>query len=158
MQKKPIVLFVALGVFAAQGAIAAEKAGTWVRTTETRIADPNDALHNLSADVVHKMSASAGTTTMTYCAVDGAPPPAEFKPSPTLTCTMKDPQIDGTTVRTEFVCRGDTHGPGKITIVYDSPEHYTGTSTYAPQDMADMKWKSTFEGRWTGPICTAPSP
>jgi hypothetical protein len=157
MQKKRIVLLLAVSAFAAQPA-AAEKTGTWVRTTDTRIADPSDALHAMSADIAQKMQVSAGPSTMTYCADETAPLPTEFKPSPALTCTMTDPELNGGTFKTDFVCQGDTHGPGKMTIVYDTPEHYTGKSTYSPQDMMDMKWKSTFEGRWTGPACTKPAP
>jgi hypothetical protein len=145
-----------LGVLALQPAPAAEKAGNWTRITQTDIVDPNGALETLDPIVLKKMMKSTGTTTANYCAVENAPLATTFQFSPTLTCTMIDPQVEGATFHTEFACHGDSYGKGKMTITYDTAEHYTGESVYSPRDMMSLKWKSTFVGQWTGPTCSSP--
>ena len=69
---------------------------------------------------------------------------------------MIDPQLEGATFHTEFTCHGTMHRPDKMTINYDTAEHYTGESTYSPSEMMSLKWKRTFVGQWTGPTCASP--
>ncbi len=156
MRAATLILPAALGVLVAQPALTAEKAGTWTRTTETHIVDPGGALQTFDPIVVRKFMKGTGTVSASYCAVDNAPLATEFHPTPTLTCTMVDPQLEGATFHTKFTCHGDTHGSGVMTTTYDSAEHYTGESTYSPNDMMSLKWKSTFVGQWTGPTCATP--
>ena len=156
MRTVTLTLLTALGAFAVQPALTAEKAGNWMRVTLTQIVDPNHALQSLDGIALAKLLKSTGISTRNYCALEGAPPPATFQLSPTVSCTMNDPQLEGATFHAEFFCHGTTHGSGKMTITYDSAEHYNGESLYSPSEMMSLKWKSTFEGKWTGPTCAAP--
>ena len=156
MRAMAIILLAGVGVLAVQPALTAEKAGNWTRTTETQIIDPNGALQSLDAIVLAKLLKSTGSKTMNYCALENAPLATTFQSTPTLSCTMIDPQLEGATFHTEFACHGDTHGRGTMTITYDTAEHYTGQSIYSPSEMMSLKWKSTFVGKWTGPTCAGP--
>jgi hypothetical protein len=151
------ILVAAIGVVAMQPALAAEKAGSWTRVTQTQILDPNGTLPSLDPIAVRKIMKSSGTTTMTYCSVENAPPVTTFKMTPTTTCKMIDPVLEGATFHTDFACHGDTSGKGKMTITYDTAEHYTGESNYSPELAGSLKWKSTFVGQWTGPTCATPA-
>jgi len=156
MRAVAIILLTAVGALAMRPALSAEKAGSWTRITETHLIDPNGALQSLDAMVVAKLLKSTGTTTINYCASENAPLPTTFQLTPTQTCTMLDPQLEGANFHAAFACQGETHGRGKMTITYDTAEHYTGESTYSPSEMMSLRWKSTFEGRWTGPTCASP--
>lgn len=53
----------------------------------------------------------------------------------------------------DIVCTGAQGGTAHVTAKYDSPEHYSGSSTFVGAGDRVMNSKTIFEGRWIKADC-----
>ncbi|HEY4940774.1 MAG TPA: DUF3617 family protein [Rhizomicrobium sp.] len=158
-------LLLAAGAALMAGAATAEEAdspdrpGAWTITSSTQILDPDHILLQMPAGLAKRIRASIPPPSIqNYCVMGGeklidSGKMAMFTPS--VQCDVSRASKSGQTYTISYVCGGDGKRlvNGKITVVYDSAEHYTGQTVYTAQDRLYISWMSRFEGKWVSDKC-----
>ncbi|MBN9631682.1 MAG: DUF3617 domain-containing protein, partial [Actinobacteria bacterium] len=69
-------------------------------------------------------------------------------------CKMENMKTDGNSFSGEMICTGEVTGKGRMQVVYDTPEHYSGEMTMqGTAHGRPMNMHQTFEGKWAGATC-----
>ena len=163
---KTKALLAAMGAVLAAGAAMAvepeaspDRPGAWTITSSTQILDPDHILLQMPAGLANRIRASIPPPSLqNYCVMAGEKLIDSGKMSmltPSVQCEVSRANRSGQTYTISYVCGGNGKRlvNGKITVVYDNAEHYTGTTVYTGQDRLYIKWASRFEGKWVGDKC-----
>lgn len=150
------IMSAAVLVFSTTAAMAgAGKVGAWNRTSDTKISDPNGTLLQLpprEAMSLHQQY--EGIANATYC-MDAQAVAASQIRIPSQSCQVGPTKASGNTLEADYKCSEEGNsGRGHIKITYDTPEHYTGESTFTSSNNSGFKLRSKIEGRWTGATCS----
>jgi hypothetical protein len=88
---------------------------------------------------------------MTQSEVDAIKPPPMRNGQD---CKMSNLKTAGQSFSADLVCSGQMNATGHFEVSYDSPEHYTGKSSFTgTQDGHPISNSTTMEGRWVSADC-----
>ena len=158
------ILFSAAGaaalVIAAVPAIASHgKVGLWSVTVNMNMAGMPDMSQlppqAQAAMRAHGVTMNGRAMTVQHCMtqeeVDAVKPPPMRNAQD---CKMTNLKTAGQSFSADLVCSGQMNATGHFEISYDSPEHYTGKSTFTgTQDGHPISYTTTMEGRWVSADC-----
>ena len=101
------------------------------------------------------MSANGRTMTVQHCMtqteVEAVKPPPMRNAQDCKTTNVK---TAGQSFSADLVCTGQMNATGHFEVTYDSPEHYTGKSSFSgTQDGHPINSTTTMEGRWVSADC-----
>ena len=69
-------------------------------------------------------------------------------------CALTNKAATGQTFTADMVCTGEMKGRGQVVVSYDSPEHYTGRTTFSGTAHGRPAQMTTIlEGRWIAASC-----
>ena len=148
-----------IGAEAADDTASPDRPGAWTIASSTQILDPEHILLQMPAGLANRLRASIPPPTVqNYCVMAGEKLIDSGKMSlftPSVQCDVSRASKSGRTYTISYVCGGNGKRlvNGKITVIYDSAEHYTGQTIYTGQDRLYVKWQSRFEGKWVGEKC-----
>ncbi|HEX2590544.1 MAG TPA: DUF3617 family protein [Rhizomicrobium sp.] len=129
------------------------KVGAWHLETQTKASDPRGALNYMpSFQAIAIKDAFRKKTKSDYC-MDAAAVAADVIVVPM--CSVGPTTVSGNTMSANYSCTGTNAGSGRMTVTYDSPEHYSGESTYTPVKGMGVDAYTTYDGKWVGETCPA---
>lgn len=142
------------------------KAGLWSVTTQMS-GMPQMQMPQMTPEQMQQMQAMGvqmphmhahGMTTQ-YCMTEAevnsdGPPPSMQKE-----CKVSNMKVTGHSMSADMTCSGHMQGNGHMSVTYDSPEHYSGTMTFAGSAEGHMtNVTNTFEGHWVSADCGSVKP
>jgi hypothetical protein len=164
MGTRLLLLAVTVAVLSRPAFAEPDRPGAWSIASATRIIDPKHILFQMGARNAHLLLSSVMPPSLqNYCVI------GDEKLIDSNRIHLFDPvhcNVHGASDSHEtgnphetfsmwYACGGVGHHEvdGQITVTYDSREHYTGKTVYSDKDETDIKWLSTFEGKWVGDTC-----
>ena len=137
------------------------KAGLWSITVTMNMAGmpdmsklPPEAQAAMRAHGV-TMSGGGHTMTVQHCMtqaeVDAIKPPPMRNGQ---NCKMSNLKTEGQSFSADLACTGTMNATGHFEISYDSPEHYTGKTSFTGSDNGHpISNTTTMEGHWVSADC-----
>lgn len=103
----------------------------------------------------HGVTAGGHTMTIQHCMtqaeVDAIKPPPMRNGQD---CKMSNLKTSGQSFSADMVCTGEMKATGHFEVSYDSPEHYTGKTSFTGTDNGHpISNTTTMEGRWVSADC-----
>lgn len=136
------------------------KAGLWKITATMHMAGMQ--MPQLSPQELAQMKAmgvhipTGNTFTMQHC-MTAAEVSADVPPSsqrPQSGCKTTNVKVVGHTMTADMVCSGDMKGEGHFNVTYDSPEHYSGQTTFkGTMEGRPSDTTNSFDGTWVSADC-----
>jgi hypothetical protein len=135
------------------------KVGLWQITTKMDMSGmpqiPPEQMAKMKAMGIHLPVNNTFTTEHCMTAEEVAmSTPPDMSRHGKQECKMQNLKTNGQSMSADMVCTGEANGSGHFSVIYDSPEHYSGkmAMNVAVHGQA-MASTTSFEGQWISAAC-----